>query len=83
MSPAKHTEEFCIVNIQRLIDGLKTTFKNKILSDLFKKAADEVIEKAGSTDVTVNGVTIYKKKSTKQYVIHIRWTPNEPKRPKR
>lgn len=81
----EETEAFCILNIQRILEGKKPTFKNKVLSDLFKRAADEVIEKAGTKKVTINGVTIYKKKSTKQYVIHIRWTPDErqKERPKR
>ena len=79
----EETEAFCILNIQCILQGKKTTFKNKILSDLFKRAADEVVEKAGTKDVTVNGVTIYKKKSTKQYVIHIRWTPNEDEKTKK
>lgn len=71
------TEAFCIENIQRIIAGRKPTFKNKILSDLFKRAAEEVVTKAGTKKVTINGVTIYKKKSTKQYIIHIRWTPED------
>ena len=81
----KQTEAFCVENIQRIIAGKKPTFKNKVLADLFKRAAEEVITKAGTNKVTVNGVTIYKKKSTKQYIIHIRWTPDERKkeRPKR
>jgi len=76
----KETEAFCVENIQRILAGKKPTFKNKVLAELFKRAADEVIEKAGTNKVTVNGVTIYKKKSTKQYIIHIRWTPNDRKK---
>lgn len=75
------TEAFCVEQIQRLLAGKKCSFKNKILSDLFKRAANEVVEKAGTNKVIVNGVTIYKKKSTKQYIIHIRWTPEgKPKK---
>ena len=79
------TEAFCVEQIQRLLAGKRCSFKNKILADLFKRAADEVVEKAGTKKVIVNGVTIYKKKSTKQYIIHIRWTPNEEetKKPKK